>query len=52
MISYCPFKKKIIPVLCLSKCIEGLKTGGKKKTKKHMPTLYELISKQGPGKPP
>ena len=28
MISYWPFKEKIVPIPCLSECIEGLKMWG------------------------
>ena len=28
MISYWPFKEKIVPIPCLSECIEGLKMCG------------------------
>ena len=51
MISYWPFKEKIVPIPCLSECIEGLKMWGGGGGEE-IPTLYELISKQGPGKPP
>lgn len=36
MINYRPFKEKIVPIPCLSECIEGLKMRGKKKSQHYM----------------